>query len=95
MRRRSILLDDELDRRIQRRARECGTTFSHVVREVLDANLERQKTEDGNLLLGLMRSVDRLGAPRPGERVDLDSPEGKRHAARDIYRHDMNREPDW
>lgn len=93
-RRRSILLDDRLDRRIERLARQHGRTFTEEVRDALERHVGPETENPSQWLLDLADEMARLGPPRPGPRIDIDSGEGKLQAARDIYRDTMNREPD-
>ena len=97
MRRRSILLDESLDRRIERRARELGATFSDVVRETLDKHID-EGDESPNPWLDLIEEiqeiVDEEGLPDV-PRFPIDSPEAKEQMARDRYRHKFGREPNW
>ncbi len=71
MRRRSILLDESLDRRIERRACERGTTFTDAVREALEK--EFHDGENPNQWL-----VDSIGVVDSGGTYPpIDSDEGR------------------
>ncbi|MEX0783368.1 MAG: hypothetical protein WD557_12015 [Dehalococcoidia bacterium] len=70
MRRRSILLDEDLDRRIQRRARERGTTFTDVAREALEAAFPDNENPNQWLL-------DSIGIVDSGGKPPIDADEGR------------------
>lgn len=98
MRRRSILLDESLDRRIERRARERGTTFTDAVREVLEKEFGEIEENPNQWLLDLADEIqaiiDQHGLPDV-PRFPIDSDEAKLQMARDTWRRNMNREPDF
>ncbi|MGH2608650.1 MAG: ribbon-helix-helix protein, CopG family [Tepidiformaceae bacterium] len=71
-RRRSILLDPELDRKVERRARERGTTYTEVVREALEKQLD-EGDENPNQWL-----IDSIGVVHSGGKFPpIDSEEGR------------------
>jgi hypothetical protein len=72
MRRRSILLDESLDRRIERRARERGTTFTDAVREVLEKEFGDDEENPNQWLVDSIGVVDSGGTYPP-----IDSDEGR------------------
>lgn len=65
MRRRSILLDEDLDRRIEGRARERGTTFTDAVREVLEKEFGETDENPNQWLLDSIGIVDSGGTYPP------------------------------
>ncbi len=89
-RRTSILLDDGLYRRVVRRASEEGTTVTEQVRVALEEHLGDSDESDEDWLEGLIG----IGASG-GKFPPIESGEAKDQMARDMWRRNMNREPDW
>ncbi|MEX0783369.1 MAG: ribbon-helix-helix protein, CopG family [Dehalococcoidia bacterium] len=96
-RRRSILLDEELDRRVERRARERGTTYTEAVREVLQEHFSEAEENPNQWLLDLAQEISALPveARVHGPFRPIDDPDEQDRMARDQWRRNMNREPDW
>lgn len=96
-RRRSILLDPDLDQKVERQARQRGTTYTEVVREALEKHVD-PGNEHPNPWLDLIDEIQRIaeedGLPNV-PRFPIDSPEAKEQMARDRYRHKFGREPNW
>jgi hypothetical protein len=94
MQRTSVLLDDEKMARLRTRARRKGTTVTQEIRAAIDRVLD-EEAEEPNPYLETMRRFDSLEGVKYGPHLPVDSDEAKLHAAREIYRDAMNREPDF
>jgi hypothetical protein len=98
MRRRSILVNDDLDRRVQRQAQQRGTTYTEVVREALEKHVDECDENPGQWLLDLgdeiKEIIAREGLPNV-PRFPIDSDEARLQMARDRWRHKFGREPDF
>jgi hypothetical protein len=98
VRRRSILLDEDLDRRIEWRARERGTTFTEAVREALEKEFSETDENPNQWLLELIDELESIVAEEGGRRVErfpVDSINARAEMARARYRQKFGREPDW
>ncbi|MEX1103322.1 MAG: ribbon-helix-helix protein, CopG family [Dehalococcoidia bacterium] len=96
-RRRSILLDEELDRRVERRARARGTTYTEAVREALAKEFWETDENPNQWLLDLIDELRQIGEEdgyRGVPPVPVDSFEARQQMARDRYRHKFGRKPD-
>lgn len=88
-RRTSILLEEHLYRRVARRAEQEGTTFTDQVREALEEHVRDGGPDETWLedLIGIGHSGNGLPS--------VDSDEARDEMAREMWRRNMNREPDW